>query len=114
MDNYKVNYTPGPWLVKMKDSPVIVRADGIEIAKVAPKAGDFNRLAEGGTIPRNHLISNERNANTMLMAAAPELDRALSDLVALLREMGCDEARLQGATTALMHARGKDIEYYRQ
>ena len=89
----KEKFTPGPWRTRNGDEncPVIVKADDSKhvIANVAPKKGDHNECS-GYEVGHCRLISAERTANIALIAAAPQLYKALKEACyELCHQNGC-------------------------
>ena len=99
MTNKTAQFTPGPWVVECKKF----------IA--TPKAVVIAELNDGlqGEYPESGHI----NANATLIAAAPAMYEALSELVKYLREEVADEALdtwmpVFKAAMALAQAEGRD------
>ena len=89
----KEKFTPGPWRTRNGDEncPVIVKVGDTKrvIANVAPKKGDHNEHS-GYEVGHCRLISTERTANIALIAAAPELYKALKEACyELCHQNGC-------------------------
>ena len=79
----QAQFTPGPWVVKSTDEDIntktIIDSNEFWIAKVL----NFNRVSDD---------IRESQANAHLIAAAPAMYEALSELVKYLREEVADEA----------------------
>lgn len=91
------NYTQPPWFKDGNDEVIIIRgSDGDSIAAMRRATGD--RLPE------------EQDANAALMYLAPELFRAVVDLVAVMRKSDVDTSADGGIDSEALDSALEDAE----
>lgn len=95
----EAKFTPGPWKVGPVDETLVATDDGKEVAQIC---GDYNQ-------PETWPVME---ANAHLIAAAPELYEALSDLLFLCSQTAevCGTQEVKVACAVLAKARGETPE----
>ena len=90
-------HTPGPWVTSATDDTVVIDATGREVAAID---GDYN---DPDTWP-------QMEANARLIAAAPEMLRALKELYSIAVSEGVvgDDTTLPMAAAAIAKAEGRN------
>lgn len=109
-DALTAQWTPGPWALASSDDPIRNRGAGLVI--VAPARVRPNKGRKVGEASLAYRSSHEAFANARLIAAAPDLYRALEWCVDTLKTRNPDGLALYPewslAHSALSKARGED------